>query len=152
MDGYSKVRDINGVETSGAWRLPVFRGSAVWNELYPDKKINSLDRVCIVKLIVTKPTDLDRIKDQFPREYELVLNKIFNSPNPDIRSTGLKYLCIPNTLQKMPDWVLSLIDYDLIISDVISSFKSVLESLNIEDVSFKTPNGNASVVSCLISL
>ena len=150
--GYSKIRDSDGNTTSGAWRLPVFKGSAVWNELYPNNKINSLDRVCIVKLIVSKPQDLDVIKDDFPQEYAMVLDKIFNNPNPELRNVGLKYICVPNTLECLPRWLLPLIDYDLIISDVISSFRSVLESLNIEDVSFKTPGGNASVVSCLISL
>jgi hypothetical protein len=48
--------------------------------------------------------------------------------------------------------LIPLIDYDVIISDVVSSFRSVLEALNIEDITFKTPNGNASLTSALISL
>ena len=46
----------------------------------------------------------------------------------------------------------SMLREDLIVSDVIASFKSVIDALKLEDVYFKTPNGKASVTSCLISL
>lgn len=135
-----------------AWSLPVFRGSAVWNEIFPDKKIYSLDRVKILKLKITKVQDLDIIKDAYPREYQTCVNEIFNSKDANIRKTGLKVICIPNSVKTIPEWIIPLIDIDLIISDVISSFRSVLESLNIEDISFKTANGNASLTSCLIAI
>lgn len=152
-EGYSKIKDSDGRTIgSKAWSLPVFRGSAVWNELYPDKKINSLDRVCILKTVVTGLTDLEKIKSKYPEDYSAIVQKIFMSPRADIQKAGLKYLCIPNNVKKIPDWAIPLIDYDLIISDVVSSFRSILEALKIEDVSFKTPNGNASITSCLISI
>ena len=152
-EGYSKIKDSNGnVVGSKAWSLPVFRGAEVWNALNPDKRINSLDRVSIVKLIVTKVEDLDKIKDKFPKEYNDAVTKIFGSEDPNIRKAGLKVICIPNTVYQIPDWIIPLIDYDVIISDVISSFRSVLDSLKLEAMEFKTPNGKANLTSCLISL
>ena len=124
----------------------------IWNLLYPDKQINSLDRVSIVKLTVTSVNDMEKIKDQFPREYNDVVTKVFMSNDPNINKAGLKVICIPNTVYQIPDWIIPLIDYDVIISDVISSFKSVLDSLKLEGMEFKTPNGKANLVSCLISL
>jgi len=152
-EGYSKIKDANGkVIGSKAWSLPVFRGAEIWNLLYPDKQINSLDRVSIVKLTVTSVNDMEKIKDQFPREYNDVVTKVFMSNDPNINKAGLKVICIPNTVYQIPDWIIPLIDYDVIISDVISSFKSVLDSLKLEGMEFKTPNGKANLVSCLISL
>lgn len=135
-----------------AWSLPVFRGSMVWNELFPDKKIYSLDRVNILKTIITKVEDLDVIKDKYPDAYNEVYNKIYCNDYDEIRKSGLKYVCIPNSVKQIPEWMIPLTDFDLIISDVISSFKSVLEALRIEDIDYKTPNGKATLTSCLISM
>ena len=70
------------------------------------------------------------------------------------------YKLIVDTFEYFCKWHLSderrfyndLIDYDIIVSDVISSFRSVLDALNLEEIYFKTPNGNANLTSCLISL
>ena len=135
-----------------AWSLPVFRGSMVWNELFPDKKIYSLDRVRILKTIVTDQKDLERVKEKYPEDYNEVIAKIYMSDYDEIRRSGLKYICIPNSVKEIPKWMIQITDFDVIISDVISSFKSVLEALRIEDIDFKTPNGKASLTSCLISM
>lgn len=134
------------------WTQQVYRGSYIWNLLSPDKPINSLDRVSIVKLIVTGIQDLDIIKNQFPKEYNDIITKVYGSNDPNIIKSGLKVICIPNSVHQIPDWLIPLIDYDVIISDVISSFKSVLESLKLEGMEFKTPNGKANIPTCLISL
>lgn len=135
-----------------AWQLPVFRGSSIWNELYPSRKIYSLDRVNILKLITVNEQALEKIKNTFPNEYNMVVNKIYHSEKPEIRKAGLKVICIPKSVKKIPDWLIPLIDYDILISDVISSFRSVLDALNIEEMYYKTPNGDAAINSCLISL
>ena len=135
-----------------AWSLPVFKGSVVWNEIYPNKKVYSLDRVHIVKTTVTSITDLEKIKDKFPKDYENVCRVIFNSSRPEIAKAGIKYICVPVSVKKVPDWILPLIDTGLIISDTVSVFRSILEALQVEEMGFKTPNGNASITSCLISI
>lgn len=152
-EAYKKIRDKDGrVVGSQAWSLPVFRGSSVWNELYPDRKIYSLDRVKLIKLTVVGPLDIERIKDKYPEEYQMVMDKIFRSNKSDIVNAGLKVIAIPNSLKSIPEWIVDLIDYDVIISDVISSFKSVLDALKLENIDFKTANGKASITSCLISI
>lgn len=150
---YKKIVDSEGrVVGSKAWSLPVFRGAAVWNELYPKQKINSLDRVKLIKLTCTGLSDLEPVKRKFPEEYNQIVAKIFMSNKRDIQSCGLRVIAIPTGMKQIPEWIIDLIDYDLIISDVISSFRSVLESLEIEETSYKTPNGSANITSCLISL
>lgn len=150
---YLKQQQYKDIKAySKPWSIQVFKGATVWNTLYPDEKIYSLDRVSILKLKVTSPEDLDEIKDSYPEEYKMVLDKIYNSDIPELRKTGMKLIAIPGTVKKIPEWLRPLIDYDIIVSDVISSFRSILDALNIEEVYFKTPNGNANLNSCLIAL
>ena len=150
---YKKIKDSNGrVVGSKAWSLPVFRGSIVWNELYPSQKIYSLDRVKIIKLISQKEEDLEIIRNKYPSMYKMIKEKIYQSDNPEIRKAGLRVIAIPGSVREIPEWLHDLIDYDIIVSDVISSFRSVLDALNLEEIYFKTPNGNANLTSCLISL
>jgi hypothetical protein len=150
---YKKVYDKSSDSyVSGAWRLPVFRAVTIWNALYPKRKIYSLDRVKIVKLIVSKEKDLDVIKTKYPDEYQLVINNIFRSNNSEILKTNLKVLAIPSNMERIPDWITELIDYDIIISDTISSFRSVLEAFDIEKINVNTPHGKAGVFSSLISI
>lgn len=140
-EGY---KDINK-----AWSLPVFRGSAVWNELYPNKKIYSLDRVHVIKLNVRGITDLECIHKRYPDIYDKLVNDVFT--HPEYVKKGLQYICLPNSVKKVPDWLIPLIDDELTVSDIMGSFKSVLEALHIENVSFKRPNGEANITSALIS-
>ena len=152
-NGYAKIKDKSGrVIGTTAWTQQPYRGSVVWNKIYPDKKIYSLDRVRILKLIVTDAKDMDIIKDKYPEKYNTVLNEIFNSESEDIRKAGLKVICIPTSVKKIPEWLIPLIDYDITVSDVMSSFASVLDALDIEYVQYKTPNGKANIPTCLISI
>lgn len=152
-EAYKQLKDDSGrVIGSQAWSLPVFRASTVWNELYPDRKIYSLDRVKIIKLTITGLQDLEKIKDKYPEEYNLALNRIFKNEDPNIQKSGLKVIALPSTVKEIPEWIIPFIDYDLIISDVISSFQSVIDSLKIEGIGFKTANGKANLTSCLIAI
>lgn len=150
---YLKQQQFKAEEAySRPWSIQVYKGTAIWNELYPNDRIYSLDRVSILKLIVTSPKDLDVIKDRYPKEYQMVMDKIYRSPIPEMQKAGLKLIAIPNSVKEIPMWLRPLVDYDIIVSDVVSSFRSILDALNIEDVYFKTPNGNANLNSCLIAL
>ncbi len=135
-----------------AWTLPIFRGAVCWNELFEDKKIYSLDKAYLLKLAVSGPSDLEKIKSKYPEEYNKTMTKIFMSQRPEITKSGMKYICIPTSVKKIPDWIIPLIDTELIISDTISVFRSILDALNLEEMAFKTPNGAASITSCLIAI
>lgn len=146
------LKDENAYSKDKLWSLQVYKGSSVWNAIYPNNRIYALDRVSILKLIVTGPQDLDLIRDKYPNEAEIVMKNIFNSEDPNLRNAGLKIIAIPNSIKEIPEWLIPLIDYDVIVSDTIASFRSVLDALNIEDMNFKTPNNKANITSCLISI
>ena len=146
------LKSENAYSKDKIWSLQVYRGSVIWNTIYPNQKIYALDRVRILKLIVTGPQDLEIISSKYPKEVDNVLRNIFNSPDTNIRNSGLKIIAIPDSVKRIPDWLIPLIDYDVIVSDTIASFRSVLDALNMEDMNFKTPNNKANITSCLISI
>lgn len=149
---YKNTVDKNGVVKNGAWTQQVYRGSVIWNIFYPLDKIYALDRVKIIKTTITSPSDLEIIKDRYPEEYNTALTKVFMSDDINIRNSGMKVICIPATLEKTPEWIIPFINYDVTISDIMSSFKSVTESLRIEMMAFQTPNGKANKMTALVSL
>lgn len=135
-----------------AWQIPAFRAVTVWNILYPQNKIYSLDRVKLVKLIVTGPEDLISIKETYPRQYSEIMDKIFKSNNLEIAKAGLKIIAIPSTLKEVPEWIIPLMDYQTIISDVMRSFRSIVKAFKVEELNLKTPNGAAKKFSGFISI
>lgn len=156
--GYFKTqvyKDANAYKqtssTDHAWQLQVFRAAAVWNELYPLEKIYSLDRIKILKLNVKSLSDI-KIISNYKDICDKIESKIFNSNNPEIIKAGLKVIAIPSNIKKIPEWIIPLIDIDVTISDVMSSFRSVIDALNIEVVNFNTPNNKANLISPLISI
>ena len=46
----------------------------------------------------------------------MVINKIFNSYDANIRKAGLKVICIPNSMKQIPEWIYSLTSGDNTIS------------------------------------
>jgi hypothetical protein len=134
------------------WSVQAFKAVAVWNAMYPDNKIYSLDKVKMIKLIVTGLQDLDCIKDKYPAEYKLLHDNVFHSPIPELVKVGMKVIAIPSTLKETPEWILELIDYQTIISDVCSSFRSVLNAFQIEEIPIKTPTGKVNMTTSLISI
>lgn len=151
-DGKKAITTEASPSMSYAWMLPVFRGAMVWNELYPKEKIYSYNKVKLIKLSVTGLADLDIIKEKYPEEYKLVSEKIFNSSSREIAKSGLKVIAIPFNIKKIPNWIIDLVDIDVIVSDVIASFKSVTGAFQIGTVTMKTPNGTANIISSLISI
>jgi hypothetical protein len=147
-----QLKSENAYHKDKIWSLQVYRGSAVWNAIYPSQKIYALDRVRILKLIVTGPQDLQLIANDYPNEVDNVMRTIFNSNDSNIRNAGLKIIAIPASVKKIPDWLIPLVDYDVIVSDTIASFRSVLEALDMEPMTFKTPNNKANITSGLISI
>ena len=135
------------------WTQQAFKGAMVWNAIYEDNQIYPLDRISILKTTISDLSDLEDLKLSHPDIYNKIVSNIFMSTNdPELRRAGMKIVAIPNTEKQIPEWLIPYIDYDLIISDTIASFKSILKALGIEEINFKTPNGKASITSGIISM
>lgn len=107
------------------------RATYHWNELDPFVEIEPPDSVYIAKLKASKLSDLEIIRDKFPDKYELVKEKIFNSDIETIRSKGLYVIALPRTEDKVPDWLIPLIDVDTIVEDTMKNIVKILKSLDL---------------------
>lgn len=159
------------------WGTQAYKAVMVWNALVPEQKISSLSKVKLAKLIVTGPEDLDVIKDKYPEEYRRAMENIFGSVSEynqyladqkakkakgvprgslsdreGLMAAGMKAIAIPLNAKGIPEWLRPLIDYQNIISDIMNSFRSILDSLGIQDIPVKTPNGKARLTSGLIAM
>ena len=146
-----QFKDFNAYKTP--WTQQSFKASVVWNAIYEEKKIYPLDRISLLKTTITGIQDIEPLKTTYPEIYNRIVANIFMAHNePRLRETGLKLIAIPNTEKTIPEWLIPYIDYDLIISDTMSSFRSILTALRLPDIKYKTPNGKASKVSGIIEL
>lgn len=148
---HAQFKDISAYKNP--WTQQGFKGSMVWNAIYDDNKIYPLDRISLLKTTISSPLDIEDLKSTHPDIYNKIMTNIFMATNdPELRNTGLKIVAIPNTEKSIPEWLIPYIDYDLIISDTIASFKSILTALGLPEIKFKTPNGKASLTSGMISM
>lgn len=146
-------KDSKGYKNpNDAWRLQVYRGVMIWNLLYPLNKIYSLDRVKIIKLTIKDQNDLKLIKDSDPDIYNLIINQIFSSPNPELQKAGLKVIAVPLSLKQLPSWITKFIDIQTTISNIVGSFGSVFKVLKIQSLGVNTPNDKAILYSPIIAI
>ncbi|MBD5584732.1 MAG: hypothetical protein HDQ88_06590, partial [Clostridia bacterium] len=119
---YKDKIDKDGKKQAGAWFQQIYKASNAWNILNPDEQIYPLDKVRLLKLAITSEDDVEKIKDKFPDMYRRIKEDIFHSPDQNVVNAGLKVIAIPTKLKQIPEWIREFIDYDIIISDNISSF------------------------------
>jgi hypothetical protein len=86
-------------------RIQVWKGGMLWNTLYPDKKISNLNKVRIAKL--TTPMGIGE-----------------GLPASNV-------IAIPETYSLIPEDLRPYIDTETIVTDIISSFGSVLEAFGV---------------------
>ena len=135
-----------------AWQLQVNSGATFWNELYPKNSISSLDRVKLIKLAVKDLSDIEIIKKIDPEIYDKIHTKIFNSLNENIAKAGISVIAVPLSVKTLPNWLTPLVDTDITVSNVMSSFGSVFRVLNFESCRFNTKNDKAVLYSPIIAI
>lgn len=100
-------------------RVSGIRASIVWNSLktsdLPGLDTNERNSVDIAKVILTKKT-VDKLK-AYPEVYENAC-KLLENP---IFKGVIKAVAIPLNM-KVPDWLLEIVDYDLLASNNVSGF------------------------------
>ena len=149
----ASYKDAKGYkDINKAWQLQVYRGATIWNELYPKNSISSLDRVKLIKLAVKDPSDIEIIKKIDPEIYDKIHTKIFNSLNENIAKSGISVIAVPLSVKTLPAWLTPLVDTDITVSNVMSSFGSVFRVLNFESCRFNTKNDKAVLYSPIIAI
>lgn len=99
-------------------RIQSWKGGMLWNQLYPDEAIESLDKVYMAKLK----------KGATIRDVECG-----------------NVIAVPVTLKKIPDEIISQLDVQQMVYNITSAFNSVLECFRFNTQKVKT-SGGASII------
>ena len=111
------------------YRMQSFRSVLAWNIAYPEQQIALPEKVDAVKLNVESMDDLRDLEDTHPEIFENLVSGIFESDDEKLKAKGLTVIAIPRNVDKIPDWIIPLIDYESIVNKNVSQFESVLESM-----------------------
>lgn len=119
--------------------LQQVRGALMWNVLEPNNEIVPPDRVNLFKLKTAKKDakELLELKEKYPEKYAIIMDRAFNEgPNAnsnriDISKYGFDVIAIPKSAERIPDYIIPLIDFDTMVDNNASSMNIILTSLGI---------------------
>ena len=73
--------------------------------------------------------NLRRFRTNYPEQFNLFMSNIINNRNPKIQKLSLNVIAKPRIYGELPEWLVSIIDVDKIISDAVKLCNPVLESI-----------------------
>lgn len=113
------------------------RAAIIWNALEPNNQIVPPEKINMLKLTATTPDHpgLLAMKEKYPSQYETIMKVCFNVNNPkpavDISRFGFSVIALPKSVEKIPEYLRGVIDYDLLVNNNISNGFILLSSLGI---------------------
>ena len=152
-DGDTSFLPLKSVKELEAYDTPYseqgIRAVRTWNLFYKDMQINLPDKVLALPISCEKKKKYDELKEYISPDYQQIIeDDIFNSDEKSIRTSGFNIIAIPQTVEKIPDWLIPLIDYSKVIDDNVNKFNAILKSLGA--VTLKT-RANSTHMSNIIS-
>lgn len=118
LDGSTEYWKVATFKDASAYKYPdriqVYKGGMLWNSIYPDDKLESLDKACVAKL---------------------KKGAVINGVSCD------NVIAVPMKLKKVPQEVVDALDVDLMAYNITSSFNSVLDCFEIDTTEVKTSSG-----------
>ena len=126
----SKVQMID--QYKKPYQLQGIRGVLLWNCVFDNMPIELPSDVDIVpiKTISDKRGRL-WLSERLPEIYDKVHNTFWCNDNELIRDMELKVIAIPKHFTEYPDWFYELIDKEKIVSDILSLYYPIMESLGL---------------------
>jgi hypothetical protein len=128
------------------------RGVLIWNALEPENVITPPEKVNIVKLNVQDKDhpELLKLKETHPDKYKAIMKTVFNEgvsePKIDISRFGLSVITIPKSVDKIPEYLLGMIDYSSMVNTNMSNGYIILESLGIYTEEVNTTKYKSNIV------
>lgn len=133
-------------EYKNAESQATFRAACLYNEIYPESPMEPGESFNAVRLKLTSIDDpnIQNLKHVFPKAYKEITEYLFfNESNcPLVKKTGLpdtkkigkakygtNFLALPRSMDKIPEWVIPLIDIDEILRNNISTFLPLFRSV-----------------------
>ena len=121
-------------------RVSQFKAVYVWNQIVPDKERITLPAtVTIVKVKLKNIQEAGPLAN-WPEVYEKVMwlfetnDEIGDYVDKDgnkKKGKGLTSIAIPETLDKVPDWILSIIDVETLVEDNLKLFSQLYRPLGL---------------------
>jgi len=122
-------------------RIPAWRGTQIWNTIHPETTIDLPGRVMQIR--ITPLDDYSYLEADFPQVYEriqTILNEKVNllgskydgnSKKKSNKKNVLDIICIPYQLEQIPEWIIPLIDVDLIVDRLMKPGQFILNSIGV---------------------
>lgn len=115
------------------------RAVIAYNAVYPNNPIELPDHIRAIKVNMSKKEDIESLSETNPEIYNALCREIFDSSNPRI-AKGVTSIAIPQTMEKIPEWIIPFIDIETIIEDNVKSFFPVLKSLGLDIINTRATN------------
>jgi hypothetical protein len=115
------------------------RAVIVYNAVYKDDPIELPDHIRSIKVKMEKKKDIEILMETNPDIYNALCKEIYDSDNERI-SKGITSIAIPQTMEKIPEWIIQFIDIETIIEDNVKSFFPVLKSLGLDIINTRATN------------
>lgn len=120
-----------------AYKNPMSMGQVLsvlaWNTIYPDQEIMVPDKLDVVLVNIPNAEAIAKMKETHPKEYHNIVTYLLNGPEP-FKTKGIKYLAIPNNIDKIPDFIIPYINYEYISSRNLGTFRPITEALGFDTV------------------
>lgn len=140
----AKLNDVNSYKEP--YSQQVVRGAIAWNTLFPDNTIEPPEKVNILKLNGKNIEDLQPIYED--EHFSTIKDLAFNpDKNPEMSNFGFDVICVPKNLNKIPEWIIPLIDIDSVIDDNVRNVNILLNSLGLELMEYKNKEYYSNFIS-----
>jgi hypothetical protein len=132
------------------YRMEAFRGTLVWNDVYPGASIRTLEYVNMFKTTADTVEKFDAIVESggFSEEDLAILEKVKLAcfGNKEMLTYGFSRACIPRREERVPSWVLPFIDEAAIVEDNVKTALILLESLGVRCVTVRGSSKFTNIV------
>ena len=136
---YCIPKQINMLDNyTDPYKQDVVRGVTMWNLFEPDAKIIPPEKVYLLKLKVRtnfNDPDFQKWKEKYPDKFKIVYKTVFDVREGEetfrMKKFGFDIIAIPYDSEKIPEYLLSLIDIDEMINMQIRNVNLILEALGI---------------------
>jgi hypothetical protein len=128
------------------------RGAIVWNAIEPEDQVVPPEKVNMVKMRAFDLSDsrLQALKATHPDKYSAIAKTVFNdgvaSPTIDISRFGLSVISVPKSVDKIPDYLLPMIDLQTMVTNNMTNGYIILESLGVYTEEVKTTKYKSNII------
>ena len=132
-----KVKTPDGY--ANPMRIGQFKAVYIWNKIVPDEERIVLPATVTIVKVKLKTMQDAGVLAEWPNIYNRVMHLFENDPEVGDyeedgkikKGKGINTIALPETLDYVPDWVLSIIDVETLVEDNMKLFSQIYASLGL---------------------